>query len=192
MQRISLGFFVVLALVGVGCGDDPPPKVYGDMQWRLRCEEFGGCAGIRDRSILGLDGDEDQQIDCSQSSSGGTTTLFISAFNRSNPDDEYGISISNLSVPSAGGGVIGSCNVSVLESGNTFQGRCGATMMTGDTQPCFISAVNFDDSEAGPRVQFTMACTDLPNQADATIKRELTRPGDSSMPAFFEITSCEE
>jgi hypothetical protein len=192
MQRTLLGFFVALAAVTFGCGGDPPPKVYGDMQWRLRCDEFGGCAGIRDRSILGLDGDEGQSVDCSQSSSDGTTTLFISAYNRSNPDDQFGIAINNLRVPSGGGGVVGTCNVSVLESGNTFQGLCGATMATSEAQPCYIASVMFSDSEAGPRVSFTMQCTDLPNQADATIKRELTRPGDSTMPAFFEITSCSE
>lgn len=192
MQRISLGFFLVLAAVAVGCGDDPPPKVYGDMQWRLRCEEFGGCAGLRDRSILGLDGDDGQQIDCTQDTSDGITTLFISAFNRTDPTDEYGISINSLRVPSAGGGVVGMCNVSVLDSGNTFQGSCGATMMTGDAQPCYVANVAFSDGEAGPRVSFTMACTDLANQADATIKRELTSPGDRMQPAFFEITSCND
>jgi hypothetical protein len=191
MRRILFGCVSLLAIAVLGCGGDEPATVYADMQWAMRCGEFGMCSGLPDRSILGLNGEMDQDIRCSANESGGQYIFNIRAFGLADPEDEFGIVIRGLAVTTSGGGVIGStCEIEVEEGGNKFEGRCGATMMTSEVQPCFISPLVIADSAAGPTVTFTAQCSDLPLEADATIKRELTGPGSATSPATFQITSC--
>ena len=191
MRRILLGCVSLIALAALGCGDDEPAKVYGDMQWAVRCTECGMCSGIRDRSILGLDGEMSQEISCNVTSSGDQRVFTIRATNRADPEDVFGITIRGLAVSSMGGPPQGStCVVTVNEGGNRYTGPCGAVTATNEVQPCYLAPVAISDTAAGPEVNFTMMCTDLPHEADANLRRELTSPGSAMQPGLFRITSC--
>jgi hypothetical protein len=200
MRRILLGCVSMLALAAMSCGGDDPATVYADIQWAVRCGEFGMCSGLPDRDICGLDGATTNcetmeparyDIRCTANASDGMYVLTIRARDTVDSEDVYGVSIRGLTVNQGGGMPVGSaCSFQVEEGGNLFEGACGASPMTTDVQPCHIPNVSITDTAQGPTVSFTVMCTDLPSEADAMRKREVTGPGGPSMPATFMITSC--
>lgn len=186
---ILIAFSAVLTIAASSCSSSGPAGLYADIQWRVRCEETGGCSGYRDRDVLGFNRENGLTLACSVIESDTTRTLSFSAYTGS-----FGLELTNATFPRAGGTPqAGGCSVTV-QDGNRFQGNCGASPPS-DTQPCQVNNVRFErDVDGRALITGNMYCENISPSAAGDLDREVTAPGDdpaaATMPFQFSLYDC--
>lgn len=189
---------IVLSTVALGmlasCGDPDAGALFADIQYVTRCEETGGCPGARARDICGihlgdpcLATDPEPQLSCTilEAADGSTRTLSFSATRESG----IGISVSQAVIASTGGAASGAaCRVTVDDGANTYVGACGSATPS-PAQPCRLDGVTFaNDLEGNPTVQGNLFCQFLENDAQASLRIEVTALPIASGPGFSSDT----
>ena len=195
MRTLFILFSALSATVTLGCGGDDPAPLFADLQWQVQCKIAGGCAGIPNRSINNLDGEDEHDITCNVTTVDAVQFLTFRAF----LGTDFGMSVTNARFPDGGGPLIGTdAVVEVEEGGNRFQGNAGAnTPTTG--QPCRISNLRISEESDGPTIFADLLCVGLPARAAPSLIREVTFPGASydettatmADPAKIRIVNCD-
>ncbi len=180
------GAVVLVALLVTSCTSQDPEPVYLDTTYQLRCIDcVPRVPDEANHAIMQLDGEAGFTLGCSAEKTGGKTLLtFSAAF--SDPmhaDQNYEFKISQARIDAKDPG--GSCEVRLLEAGNTYLGKCTADAPTTDT-PCQLTF-----KVVGGIVHGTVYCDNIPNpSASPATTRYLVAPSTASDPAKFEIHGC--
>lgn len=204
MRRLLLSLTLAAPALVMGCGDDPAP-LFADVFWHVQCRCYGMCSGIDPRDVNNIDGEDGNDITCSVHQRGGNDVLTFSVTNEAG----YSFEIRDAEFPPGGGPVSGvGCQVRIRESGNTYQGACGASQ-PGEAQPCQITGLMVGTDEDGnPQISGNLLCLEIPSTSDNSIRREVTAPNSPintaggvcepfpsgadtpTMPVTFRVVNC--
>lgn len=197
MRTNVLRLLVGISLLAVGgCGDPNAGALFADFPYATRCEETLGCSGPQMHDVCGfnlsdpcVDGAPQAQLSCNVTATDTARTLNFSA----SQGGGFSLRVSGAVVANAGGPATGSCEVTVVEGPNTYEGVCGSSLPS-EAQPCQISAVEFFDDMGNPSFRGQIWCQHLPNRATPTLKIEVTdngnSPEDRMTPARFRFANC--
>ncbi len=195
-----LGLVVALALVSLtvtSCGGGNGPR-FADVAWQVRCPSmppagYSGCPqDSPGRDVSNVDGEAGHSVSCSVSSSGSLKILSFRVYSGS----EYGIQVDGAAFDPSSGNLSGAgCTMRVLESGNSYQGTCGANPPT-DAQQCQITGVSIMDAMSGPQVTGSILCRNIKAPVDPSmLVRDVTSGGTSpsarSQPFMFTLENCD-
>ena len=209
-RRLVSTSFINLAVVLslAGCGGSST-DLFVNMQWQVKCDGQNDC----------LQGDH-LPHDAFDFAPGTTEDVFIPGTSTISAGEDFRASCrltelenGNLSwdfeieavsfsfavrqaeIPSGGGLLTGdSCEVTVTDDSNTFQGACGSAATSAD-QPCRFTSVGLVNDEvvtglSGPTLQTTVQCDALPSPNNTSIQRNI-RSFDQGSAASIVIVHCD-
>lgn len=197
---VGLGLCSSLFVLAASCSSPAQPP-YADITYQTRCTRrdgtsIMGCSPGPSRDIYGFSGDMGQRFSCTISEHAGMRTVNFTVTATAADTTRLGVTLSNATVPAAGGAVQNVCTFSWTD-GNTYGGSCGANAPN-MTQPCQVSGINFttDTATGLPLMDVNVLCLEAPSIPVATpaITRSVSRAGPDTgldmMPFTIHFYSC--
>jgi hypothetical protein len=174
-------YLAFVAGLATGCTELDDPPVWVDFNYQVRCVDCVPMSFNDDpHQIQALDGDDG--LDTSCIAEDGRIALEVT-FDAEGDNDDWSFQLDGAEVgeDSPGNG----CSVTVSEGVSEYTGGCTADDPSVEA-PCQVELSKDDYVVSG-----TIFCKRIPNIAEQTVTRYVTRPGSDSMPFEIEIQNCE-
>jgi hypothetical protein len=190
VRKLSLLGLPVLALLS-SCGVEAN-AVYADVRWWATCPTVNpwACPATKKHDFQQFDGDIVEgtlyRASCTAVESNNQLSVSFTV-----QDGEDALDVRGIVTGVNGGSVLsGGCSVQMTESGNSFEGDCGAATPSA-AQPCQIQNVAVDRNDPdGKSVTVRMSCDRLPWDAQPTLGFNVRDAANTVSPAELRLANC--